>query len=71
MDICPLAAVLRGTSPGPFCFLDSHPLILKWNWFGEHSKRALKYCGHSFCIGVAMAAASKGVEDCIINTLGR
>ena len=30
-----------------------------------------KYSGHSFRIGAATTAASKGVENCIIKTLGR
>ena len=28
-----------------------------------------KYCGHSFCIGAATSAASRGAEDAIIKTL--
>ena len=30
-----------------------------------------KYCTHSFCIGTAMTAAAKGIENAVIKTLGR
>ena len=30
-----------------------------------------RYCGHSFCIGTATTVAAKGVEDCVIQMLGR
>ena len=83
MDICPVAAVLsylqlRGASPGPlFRFSDGRPLTHKR--FVELVRDGLnraginksEYCRHSFRIGAATTAAARGVEDCIIKTLGR
>jgi hypothetical protein len=82
-QLCPVAALLdylrcRGTSPGPlFTFADR--LLLTITRFVERVRDGLsragvdrsKYCGHSFCIGAATTAATKGVEDCIIKILGR
>lgn len=83
LDICPVAAVLsylqsRGTSAGPlFRLSDGRPLTHKR--FVEMVRDGLSragvdqsnYCGHSFRIGAATTAAARGVEDCIIKTLGR
>ena len=30
-----------------------------------------KYCDHSFCIGAAMRAAKRGVQNSLIRTMGR
>ena len=81
--LCPVAAVLdfivaRGSSPGPlFTFQDGS--FLTRAKFVELVREALRragvdqrrYCGHSFRIGAATTAAQKGLEDCIIKTLGR
>ena len=81
--LCPVATVLdflqaRGGEPGPlFRFRDGRPLTRQR--FVERMREALrwagvdqsKYCGHSFRIGAATTAATKGVEDCVIKTLGR
>ena len=82
-DLCPVAALLgyletRGSAPGPlFVFADGR--LLTRQRFVDRVREALrkagvdhsKYCGHSFRIGAATTAAAKGVEDCIIKTLGR
>ena len=82
-SICPVAAllsylVLRGQSPGPlFRFEDgsslSKPKLLL------HIRQALEQqgfdcsgiTGHSFRIGAASTAARVGLEDSLIQTLGR
>ena len=82
-DLCPVAALLdymkhRGRTPGPL-FTFSSGLYLTRNRFVEIVREALrrrgidqqKYCGHSFRIGAATTAATKGVEDSVIKTLGR
>ena len=82
-DLCPVAAVLdyltaRGSRVGPlFMFADGRPLTRQR--FVDAVRGALdaagfvkeKYCSHSFRIGAASAAAARGVEDCVIKTLGR
>ena len=81
--LCPVAAIMdylcvRGMSPGPlFQFSDGR--MLTRQRFVEAVREALKkagvdqskYCGHSFRIGAATTAASRGLEDSIIKTLGR
>ena len=85
MDLCPgpVSAMLtylelRGGKPGPlFLFQNRKPLTRPR--FVDAVRDALrktgldeeKYCSHSFRIGAATTAASKGMEDCIIKTLGR
>ena len=82
-DLCPVTAVLdylkaRGSHAGPlFIFADGRPLTRQR--FVDNVRSALsaagvdqsKYCSHSFQISAASAAAARGVEDCIIKTLGR
>ena len=42
-----------------------------WDGLSRAGVDQSKYCGHSFHIGAATTAAARGVEDCIIKTLGR
>ena len=81
--LCPVAAMAaylhsRGITLGPlFRFANGEPLTR--NTFVSWIKSGLtaagidhkNYNGHSFRIGAATTAASKGVEDSIIKTLGR
>jgi len=82
-DLCPVAAMLgyldvRGPGAGPlFRFVDGAGLTR--SRFVTRVREALKaagvdeskYNGHSFRIGAATTAAAKGIEDCVIKTLGR
>ena len=82
-DICPVTALLpylaiRGPAPGPlFRWEDLSPLSKPK--FVDHVRQALQsanvpaqlYSGHSFRIGVATTAASAGIPDSTIQTLGR
>ena len=81
--LCPVTALLtylsyRGNSPGSlFCWDDQKPLSK--SKFVNHVRQALLaanipahlYSGHSFRIGAATTAASAGIEDSTIQTLGR
>ena len=69
---------VRGSRPGPL-FVFANRRALTRQRIVEMVRDALKkvgidqekYCGHSFRIGAATTAAARGVEDCIIKTLGR
>ncbi len=82
-DLCPVSALLgylcaRGSSAGAL-FRFSDGKVLSRPRFVERVRSALrlagvdqaKYCSHSFRIGAATTVAAKGVEDCVIKTLGR
>ena len=82
-DICPVKALLdylrlRGQKEGPlFMWKDGSPL--QKPQFNRAVRTALtqaklpaeKFAGHSFRIGAATTAASAGLEDSTIQTLGR
>lgn len=82
-DLCPVVAILnylveRGMEEGPlFRFKDGR--FLTRQRLVEAVREALqaagvdqaKYCGHSFRIGAATTAATRGMEDAVIKTLGR
>ena len=82
-DLCPVTAILsylarRGNVPGPL-FQWDNLLPLSKSKFVDHVRQALLaanipahlYSGHSFRIGAATTAASAGIEDSTIQTLGR
>ena len=82
-DLCPVAAMLnylvvRRPQEGPlFTFQDGRFLTrqrLVTALRGALQAAGLdqsKYCGHSFRSGAATTAASRGMEDAVIKTLGR
>lgn len=81
--LCPVTALLsymaaRGDRPGPlFIWQDGRPLTR--SQFVEEIRKVLKkanlpaeqFAGHSFRVGAATTAASVGLEDSLIQTLGR
>lgn len=82
-DLCPVAAVsaylaIRGRAPGPFFRFASGAALTRESLV-RHLRSALgrfdvdvsQYSGHSFRIGAATAAATAGLEDSLIKTLGR
>ncbi len=82
-DLCPVSAILsfmvaRGSTPGPlFVFQSGAPLtrqLLVAKLRSALRSKGIdqsKYCGHSFRIGAATAAAAAGIEDSSIQMLGR
>ena len=82
-DLCPVAAVaaylvVRGRAAGPFFSFSSGGTSIQ-RVIGRRMREALhpsgvdvsKFAGHSFRIGAATTAASVGVEDSLIKTMGR
>ena len=82
-NLCPVTAMLnylivRGNRSGPL-FIFRNGQYLTRERLVTALRTALKsvgldeskYCSHSFRIGAATTAASKGIEDSIIKTLGR
>ena len=82
-DLCPVAAMLnylavRGAKPGSLFifkngrFLTRDRLVTEIRTVLEQAGLdASKYCSHSFRIGAATTATTKGIEDSLIKTLGR
>ena len=82
-DLCPVNALLhylslRGTAPGILFHLQDGSPLTKSKFTSLFRKALSKsgidsssYSGHSFRIGAATTAAANGVEDSLIQTLGR
>ena len=81
--LCPVKAMLnylkvRGSDAGPLFRFNNGQLLTR-DRLVLHLRGVLtrvgidpkKYCSHSFRIGAATTAASRGVEDSVIKTLGR
>ena len=81
--LCPVTATLhymtvRGAAAGPFFILKNRTPLTK-STFTARIREALQalgfpeenFAGHSFRIGAATAAASAGIEDSVIRTMGR
>ena len=82
-DICPVTLALqyvrvRGPSPGPFFRRHDGSPLMKALFMAKVrqvlvllGQDAQRYAGHSFRIGAATAAAQAGLEDSVIQALGR
>ena len=81
-DLCPVCTLtqylhVRGSTPGPlFLLSDGTPLHRQWLTSNIQSIFSAAgdpgcYTGHSFRIGAATSAASRGLPDHLIKTLGR
>ena len=81
--LCPVTAMVdyiseRGSQSGPF-FLNPDKSALMKSQFVSRFRSTLQllgfpqngYAGHSFRIGAATTASSMGIEDSMIQTLGR
>ena len=81
--LCPVSLMMaflarRGTHNGPLFMFEDGSYLTRSRFVCELKKalsaagiNAEKYNGHSFRIGAATTAAEKGIEDSIIQTLGR
>ena len=81
--LCPVSAVLaylaiRGTTPGPLFQLENGVPLTKTRFILKFREAltqigidASKYAGHSFRIGAATTAAQHGIEDSVIQRMGR
>lgn len=82
-DLCPVAALaayitVRGSKEGPFFLLENQTPLTR-DRFVKMTRDKLtaagidagRYSGHSFRIGAATTASAYGVEDSLIQTLGR
>ena len=80
--ICPVHALrkyvkVRGSTPGPLFVSQNKPILRKY--FDTKLQTLLRFCGydpkfykgHSFRIGAATDAASRGLSDAQIRNLGR
>jgi hypothetical protein len=83
LDLCPVAAVLgyialRGDQSGPFFLTTAKVPLTKTDFItkfrailGRIGLPAEDYAGHSFRIGAATSAALAGMDDSMIQLLGR
>ena len=80
-NLCPVRAVQQylahGTRPGPLFIWPDHKPLVNGRFISllrDALKRAgldlEKYAGHSFRIGAASTAATRGLEDSTIKMLG-